>query len=223
MHTVYSVYFAYFFGSTLSFPRILLSLRFSYHYNSHGAKKIFCLFTADLTSISKVTSWNNLPYKKRFTKREVYAKDYCKADHGNVYCFFITTFPLAIPVFFSFTDVTEWFTGFQVYRCYERDCSFKWYYCFFVSNVLTRRKKLRSTLKSMHWGLVNITKIKRANSANLSCLYYYRRRRSVRMFFCLPCYVFCWTFWWWGIATYEKTNRKIVSSTVKLNNKADPW
>ena len=193
---------------------------FSFHYNSYSAKKIFCLFTADLTSISEVTSWNNLPYKKRFTKREVYAKDYCKADHSNVYCFFITTFPLAIPAFFSFTDVTEWFTGFQVYRCYERDCSFKWYYCFFVSNVLTRRKKLRSTLKSMHWGLVNITKIKRAN---LSCLYYYRRRRSVRMFFCLPCYVFCWTFWGWGIATYEKTNRNIVSSTVKSNDEADPW
>ena len=148
--------------------------------------------------------------QKRFQKRHVYAKNYCKADYNNVHCFFVTIFRLAIPAFL----------GFQVYKCYKRDCSFKWYYCFFVSNVLTRRKKLRSTLKSMHWGLVNITKIKRAN---LSCLYYYRRRRSVRMFFCLPCYVFCWTFWGWGIATYEKTNRKIVSSTVKLNDKADPW
>ena len=107
MHTVYSVYFVYFFGSTLSFPQILLSLRFSYHYNSYSAKKIFCFFTADLTSMSKVTSRNNLPYKKRFTKREVYAKDYCKADHSNVYCFFITILRLTITAFFRFTDVTK--------------------------------------------------------------------------------------------------------------------
>ena len=98
-----------FFGSTLSLPRIsiLLSFRFSYHYNRYSAKKICCLFTADLTSISKVTSWNNLPYKKRFTKREVHAKDYCKADHSNVYCFFITILPLTITAFFRFTDVTK--------------------------------------------------------------------------------------------------------------------
>ena len=66
-----------------------------------------CLFTADLTSISKVTSWNNLPYKKRFTKRGVYAKDYCKADHSTVYCFFITILRLTITAFFRFTDVTK--------------------------------------------------------------------------------------------------------------------
>ena len=107
MHTVYSAYFVYFLGSTLSFPQILLSLRFSYHYNSYSGKKIFCLFTADLTSMSKVTSRNNLPYKKRFTKREVYAKDYCKADHSNVYCFFITILRLTITAFFRFTDVTK--------------------------------------------------------------------------------------------------------------------
>ena len=42
-----------FCGSALSLPQILLSLRFSYHYNSYRAKKLFCLFTADLTSISR--------------------------------------------------------------------------------------------------------------------------------------------------------------------------
>ena len=80
---------------------------FSFHYNSYSAKKIFCLFTADLTSMSKVTSRNNLPCKKRFTKREDYAKDYYKADHSNVYCFFITILRLTITAFFRFTDVTK--------------------------------------------------------------------------------------------------------------------
>ena len=53
----------------------------------------------------------------------------------------------------------------------------------------------------MHWSLVNITKIKRAN---LSCLSYYKllnAELSVSMFFYLLCYVFFWTFWGWGIAT----------------------
>ena len=53
----------------------------------------------------------------------------------------------------------------------------------------------------MHWRLVNITKIKRAN---LSCLSYNRLLNaevSVSMIFCLLCYVFFWTFWGWGIAT----------------------
>ena len=58
--------------------------------------------------MSKVTSRNNLPYKKRFTKREDYAKDYYKADHSNVYCFFITILRLTITAFFRFTaDVTK--------------------------------------------------------------------------------------------------------------------
>ena len=34
------------------------------------------------------------------------SKDYFKANHNNVYCFFITMFRLAVPTFFSFTDVT---------------------------------------------------------------------------------------------------------------------
>ena len=45
--------------------------------------------------------------KKEFTKREVYAKDYCKVDHSTVYCFFITILRLTITAFFRFTDVTK--------------------------------------------------------------------------------------------------------------------
>ena len=73
--------------------------------------------------------------QKRFQKRQVYAKNYCKADYNNVHCFFVTIFRLAIPAFL----------GFQVYKCYKRDCSFEWYYCFFVSNVLMRIKKNRNS------------------------------------------------------------------------------
>ena len=42
------------------------------------------------------------------TKNEK-SKDYCKADHNNVYCFLGTIFRLGMPTepFFRFTEVTE--------------------------------------------------------------------------------------------------------------------
>ena len=43
------------------------------------------------------------------------SKDYCKADHNNVYFFFITIFRLAIPAFFRFTDATEFIIGVTIF------------------------------------------------------------------------------------------------------------
>ena len=47
------------------------------------------------------------------TKKEK-SKEYCKADHNNVYCFFIIIFRLAVPAFFRFTDVTEFIIGITI-------------------------------------------------------------------------------------------------------------
>ena len=45
-------------------------------------------------------------FKNIETKNEK-SKDYCKADLKQRVMFFITIFRLAIPAFFTFTDVTE--------------------------------------------------------------------------------------------------------------------
>ena len=42
-------------------------------------------------------------------------KDYCKADHNNVYFFLITIFRQAIPAFFRFTDATEFMIGVTIF------------------------------------------------------------------------------------------------------------
>ena len=84
--------------------------------------------------------------QKRFKKREVYAKNYCKADYNNLHCFSVTIFRLAIPAFFRFTEVTEWFTGFQVYRCTKEIARSS----DIIASSYRRRKKRRSTRKTMH-------------------------------------------------------------------------
>ena len=47
------------------------------------------------------------------------SRDYSKADHNNIYCFFITIFWLAIPAFFSFTDVNELMIGITILYRWE--------------------------------------------------------------------------------------------------------
>ena len=47
----YSVYFVYFFGSTLSLPRILLSFQFSYHYNEKKENEVQRKFFVHLLQI----------------------------------------------------------------------------------------------------------------------------------------------------------------------------
>ena len=59
---------------------------------------LFCiLLTRTITS-----SRNN---QKREVQRPG-SKEYWKADQNNVYCFLITIFQLAIPAFFTFTDIS---------------------------------------------------------------------------------------------------------------------
>ena len=55
-----------------------------------------------------------LPVLPKGLPKNEKSKDYCKANHNNVYSFLITIFRMAIPVLSRFTDVTEFMMGITI-------------------------------------------------------------------------------------------------------------
>ena len=67
--------------------------------------------------------------QKQKQKKPKKSKEYCHADHNNVYCGFIKIFRLAIPAFFRFTDVNEFMIGITIfYRWMENVATKRWLY-----------------------------------------------------------------------------------------------
>ena len=65
-----------------------------------------------LTASSPSIAFRLTKDEKKKTEK---SKEYCQADHNNVYCGFINIFRLAIPAFFTFTDFTEFMIGITIF------------------------------------------------------------------------------------------------------------